>query len=275
MVRGGALLALVTVMGLPAAARAETPTDGRVYVVGDSVLLGARDAIVRGLPGWDVTVDAVVGRSLLGSIHLLEAQRATFGSTVVLALGANDGTDLVEWRRRVDLAMSALAGVPKVVWLTQRAVSSGRAAMNDELRAATTRWPNLEVLDWDATASAHPGYAYGDGLHLTPPGQAALADLLDHELTGPPETATTSPPPVPPSAAPVPRSAATTVPVILARREPLAFSRSTGVTSDTTISVGMLGSVGVALVTAAAASMSRRRRVRRPSRQSRGNAAFG
>ena len=54
--------------------------------------------------------------------------------------------------------------------------------MNDELRAAADRYPNLDVVDWDAQVAAHPEFVYADGLHLTPPGRAAFATAVQQRV---------------------------------------------------------------------------------------------
>jgi hypothetical protein len=74
--------------------------------------------------------------------------------------------------------MSALGSVRRVIWLNQHEWREGRAGMNAELAAAVSRYPTLEVVDWNAQVAAHPDYVYGDGIHLTPPGQAAMAALV-------------------------------------------------------------------------------------------------
>jgi len=150
----------------------------RISVFGDSVLLGAAEEITATLAGNDVSVDAHENVSLLGSLGTLEAARPAIGDVVVLDLGYNDGADLASWRDRIDRAMAILDGVPKVIWIAQRDFAAGRAEMNAELAAAAQRYPNLEVADWNTVVAANPGFVYGDGIHLTPAGQAGMADLV-------------------------------------------------------------------------------------------------
>jgi hypothetical protein len=185
----------------------------RISVFGDSVLLGAAEEIQATLAGNDVTVDAHENLSLLGSLSTFEAARPTMGDVVVLDLGYNDGADLTAWRDRIDRATAILNGVPKVIWLSQRDFAAGRADMNAELVAATQRYPNLEVVDWNTVVDAQPGLVYGDGIHLTPAGQNAMADLVRSRIdayvaariaatstTLPPTTTTTTTTTVAPSA---------------------------------------------------------------------------
>jgi hypothetical protein len=163
----------LTPRGGVAAAVADAPL--RIRMFGDSVMLGAHDDLLAAFPGTDTNVDAIESRSLLGTTPVLVAHPDLLGDVVVLDLGYNDMPDGAVFRERVDAMMQALANVPRVVWLTQSVFQPTRVAMNDELRAAADRYPNLDVVDWDAQVAAHPEYVYADGIHLTPPGRAAFA----------------------------------------------------------------------------------------------------
>jgi hypothetical protein len=160
------------------------PSPLHVSMVGDSVMLGARDDLLASLPGDQVTVDAVENRSLLGAVSLVAPVASAMGDVVVLALGYNDAADPAVFRGRIDSMMGALAPVPAVVWFTQRVFRPDRAPMNQELTAAQQRYPNLQVVDWDATVAAHPDYVYADGIHLTPPGRTAFAALARVAVDG-------------------------------------------------------------------------------------------
>lgn len=175
------------------------PTALHVSMVGDSVMLGARDDLLASLPGDQVTVDAVENRSLLGAVSLVAPEASAMGDVVVLDLGYNDASDPAVFRSRIDSMMGALAPVPAVVWFTQRVFRPDRAPMNQELAAAQQRYPNLRVVDWDAAVAAHPDYVYGDGIHLTTSGRAEFAALAREAVDGYRATrqvpVTTAPPP--------------------------------------------------------------------------------
>jgi hypothetical protein len=174
----GVLAALVVTLAMPTeGASADTPTL-RITMYGDSVMLGARDALLAQFAGQQVSVDAVENRSLLGAISIFQSAGPALGDVVVLDLGYNDSADPAVFRQRIDGAMGALAGVKHVIWLNQHDWGPGRADMNAELAAAATRYPNLEVADWNAEVAAHPEDVYADSIHLTPAGQAAMATMV-------------------------------------------------------------------------------------------------
>jgi hypothetical protein len=171
---------------------------------GDSVLLGAKEELLAAFSDQQATVDAVEDRSLLGTIGMFQSAGAALGDVVVLDLGYNDAADPAVFQSRIDGAMSALSGVKRVIWLNQHDWGPGRAGMNAELVAAATRYPNLEVVDWNAEVAAHPDYVYADAIHLTPAGQTAMATLVREQFdrrgasattttTAPTTTTTTAP----------------------------------------------------------------------------------
>jgi lysophospholipase L1-like esterase len=171
-----AIVALL-MLALPMTRAAAQTAPLRLSMFGDSVMLGARDQLLGRFPDASVTVDAVENRSLLGAVSVLQAAQP-LGDVVVLDLGYNDADDPAGFRQRIDAAMAVLSAVPKVIWLNQREFKAGRAGMNAELAAATARYGNLDVVDWNAEVTAHPEDVYGDGIHLTPAGQSAMAGLV-------------------------------------------------------------------------------------------------
>lgn len=84
--------------------------------------------------------------------------------------------------QRIDAVMQSLPGVRRVIWVNLRRFRVFVPALNVQLAAATTRWPNLEIADWDTRATPDPSLVYADGLHLTPAGQAAMAELIAQHL---------------------------------------------------------------------------------------------
>jgi hypothetical protein len=248
-------LAVAVIVLAASEVTAQTATPLRVSMYGDSVMLGARDQLLAQFAGHDVSVDAVEDRSLLGSIGILRAAGPALGDVVVLDLGYNDGDDPATFRGRIDDAMSALTGVRRVLWLNQREWRAGRAGMNAELVAAVSRYPNLEVLDWNAEVVAHPDAVYGDGIHLTPAGQSAMATLVRRRFDA--YVASTAPT----TTAPPPPTTATVTP----GSRPVAGG-ATGAADDTGIDDRSLALAVVALtlvVGGAALALGRRTTVRR------------
>ena len=176
-------------------------SDTRVFMVADSVALGAAAAIHAALAGRDVTILGHQGIFTSDAAELAWAHRDEIGPTAIVATGYNypvwNPALFDAW---IDQMMTRLtdAGAEHVVWLTlrepplgehdivsvweQNHVADHYPAANDQLRAATARWPQLELADWNA-ASRGGGLTW-DGLHLTPAGAATMADLLADAVDG-------------------------------------------------------------------------------------------
>jgi hypothetical protein len=260
------LAALIPTTLLTNAASAQTPPL-RISMFGDSVLLGAKEQLLAQFAGQDVTVDAVEDRSLLGAIELFRSAGPALGDVVVLDLGYNDSSDPAVFRGRIDDAMSVLAPVKRVIWLNQHDWGPGRAGMNDELSAAASRYPNLDVVDWNAEVAAHPEYVYGDAIHLTPAGQPAMAAVVrehfDRYVTSLTPTTT-----VAPTTTPATTSATTGSVAARARPTPTASTGADdGIDASTVAVVAGAVLLVVALVVLAVVARRRRRRGRRVQRR--------
>jgi hypothetical protein len=160
------------------ASRTSGNDDNRVWVEGDSVLLGTTQTLPAALKGWRVTMDSVGSRRLTQAIPVLRANRSRIGAVLVVQMGNNyipgeDGT----FTAQIDRAMRLLAGVHRVVWVTVAEKWPNRVAVNRAIRAAAARWPMIRIADWAPVIASHRGYAY-DMLHLTPAGRAAMARLI-------------------------------------------------------------------------------------------------
>lgn len=174
-----------------AAASAGAAAPPTVLLIGDSVATGmywndAAIAVVQ--QGLGVYWDVAICRTIDGTscpfdgerpptlIQAVQA-RGTVPSTVVVEVGYNDpaGTFAAE----VDHAMSTLtaAGATRVLWLTMRASRSPYPTLNALLEQATTRWPQLELIDWNAASESHPSWFQTDDVHLTAEGGLAMAHL--------------------------------------------------------------------------------------------------
>lgn len=190
------LVPLVLVGARPAAADGD-----RVFVVTDSVVLGAVPAIRSAFAGWQVDVVGRQGLFANDAAELAWASRAAIGDEVVVAVGYNypvwNPALFDAWIDQM-LGRLTAAGATSVHWVTLRSPVPGADGVvsvweqtgiyrhypeaNAQLRAATARWPQLSLADW-ATVGAGPGLTW-DGIHLKPAGAAKLAALLYDEVAG-------------------------------------------------------------------------------------------
>jgi lysophospholipase L1-like esterase len=177
-----------------------------VLIVGDSVSLGAQAAIGGKLTyhGWHVTQISHESMHTYQANGIVDTNRAAIGEVAIVQLGTNDGMDPGLFQKWLDGLMEHLRDVRRVYWVNLRNFAPWVPAANAVIVDAQNRWPNLRVIDWSGVASPNPALVYGDGYHLNPAGQAAMANLLAITLDAyvterltPPTTA--APPPTQPS----------------------------------------------------------------------------
>jgi hypothetical protein len=187
----GVFVALVALVALVAGTFAPAPPASalsgggqRVYVYGDSVLLGAKGAIEQRLAGkgWVPSVFAHVGANMPETIRLVRSQQNEIPDVVVLGVGNNYFGNPAVFRQQIDDVMSALGRAKRVIWLNLREFRPDRRDANAELAAAAQRWATLEIADWNAVSMSRPGVHYDDGLHLRPEGARLMAELIDQRL---------------------------------------------------------------------------------------------
>jgi hypothetical protein len=169
-----AVFALIAALSSAVPASAGIPA-GR-YAIGDSVMLGARDALIaRGF-----RVNAAVSRQFDDSIRLVRelAAGGHLPVNVVVHLGTNGLIDGADCDRLVHVA-----GRDRHVFLvTVKVPRPYRDPNNARLRACAHRHDNASVIDWYGLSRYHRAWFYSDGYHLRPIGRHAYAALLDRSV---------------------------------------------------------------------------------------------
>lgn len=191
-----------TVAAEPVAGRAEVaPRDRRIYMVTESVGLGARSAMpVAFGPDWQVTVDGTPALFVeqLESKHVrarMVSDPSVFGDVAIVAGGHNyPYWDPARFDRSVDSMIGALreAGVKRIYWVTLREVkpqfvtpSAWRQVqpyfwyfpeVNRRLEAAVQRHPDLILVDW--TSAADRSDITYDAIHLNTVGARVYSELV-------------------------------------------------------------------------------------------------
>jgi hypothetical protein len=148
-----------------------------VWLIGDSILDGGRDAVEAGLSGWSVTLDAEVGRPASSGVPLATDAAEQSADVVVMELGTNDSStgdfrdDLIE-------TLDVLSGVPLVVWQTAKGPGDETSipVVNEAIRAIVPTYPNAVLADWEAFAPEEALQV--DGIHPDEGFERLEAELL-------------------------------------------------------------------------------------------------
>jgi hypothetical protein len=145
-----------------------------VQMIGDSILDGGQTAVIDGLPGWQTTIDAIVGRGSDGAAGAAEALPLPTTDAVVIEIGVNDHSPdatAANAQRIVD----ALGEARVLVWLTAHGPDTTVPAINQAIEDTIGRIPNGTVLDWNELVPLDA--LNSDGVH--PDDQTVLASILD------------------------------------------------------------------------------------------------
>jgi hypothetical protein len=180
---------LAAVLALTGNAAAAPP---RATVLADSVGgvlfwdAGAREKLGRRL---DLRVEQLTCRKLVepgcpaygndapeSALATVQRLGPELGRIVIVNVGYNDPAD--GYAQDLDQVMRALlaADVEHVIWVTLSEREGVWAQINDQIRAAPARWPQLTVADWAHVPAAEDWFF--DDAHLTYLGASAYALFL-------------------------------------------------------------------------------------------------
>jgi len=135
-----------------------------VWLIGDSILDGGRDAVEAGLSDWSVALDAEVGRSSSSGVALAIDAVEQDADVVVVELGTNDSS-AETFRGYLIETLDNLASVPLVIWQTTRGPEGDLTipAVNQAIREVVPTYPNIAIADWEVSV---PEEAFQtDGVH--------------------------------------------------------------------------------------------------------------
>ena len=150
----------------------------RVMVIGDSVVLGATNAIYNTVPS--VFVDALGSRNMVDGISLIAGYRAANGGTLPYIIVVGLVTNYVDMGVGTLQAIMEAAGPGhQFVFMTGYCGDYSRDAQNSTIRWMANNNSNVHVGDWAVVAAPNVDwYTYADHIHLTPAGRQAYADLI-------------------------------------------------------------------------------------------------
>lgn len=140
-------------------------------------MLGAQPVLAeRG-----VVVDAQQSRQMVDYLPVVQglAAQRLLGDVVIVHLGTNGSFS----DETMTAFFDALGAVPRVYVLTVHADRGWTADNNERILSLPGRYPNVQVIDWNALVTTCPGNClYEDGIHLPPDGRRFYADLIFQAL---------------------------------------------------------------------------------------------
>jgi peptidoglycan/LPS O-acetylase OafA/YrhL len=166
----------------PATTPTTVPPATKVTAIGDSVMLGAHDALAQAVGAIPLAlqIDATVSRQFDDAIEVagLLGAAGVLGDRVVVHLGTNG----VIRPEQLEELLQALSGVPRILLVNASVPRPWEQQVNETLAAGAASYRNARLVDWKAASVAHPEYFVDDGVHLTPEGAAAYGQLIASSL---------------------------------------------------------------------------------------------
>jgi hypothetical protein len=150
----------------------------RVTAIGDSVMLGAVNALEDDIDG--IEIDAAISRQTSAAIELLRSRSAAgqLGDVVIVHMGNNG----VFTASQFDSMMGVLADVPRVVFVNVKVPRTWEAPNDAVIADGVQRYANTILLDWRNASIDRPDFFWDDGIHLRPEGAAAYAELIESRI---------------------------------------------------------------------------------------------
>ncbi len=198
-------IALVAALALLSAADGRSSPQ-RVTLIGDSVaeVLAQNPGPEQMLAqGFDLQLQTQACRKLVdpgcysgsppSALDVVQSLGSQLGPIVVVDVGYNDIAPT--YQAGLDEVMTALvgAGVQHVIWVTLDEAQQAWSEIDQVIRAAPTRWPQLTVADWAPVSAGQPWF--NDLAHLNYAGAVGLASFLRPYLLAACGAACAPPPP--------------------------------------------------------------------------------
>jgi hypothetical protein len=151
-----------------------SPPPGWIAGIGDSVMLGAKEAVEERI--WYGMVDASVSRQFLDAPKLVSELMALPEAPQAILIGL--GTNGAIQTRHFDDTMEAAGPDTEVVFVNVRVPRDWEAESNAQLAAGVERYDNATLVDWFGAADDHDDLFAGDGFHPSIAGRVVYAELI-------------------------------------------------------------------------------------------------
>jgi len=156
-------------------------TPSRMVLVGDSLAVGIQSALTNALSGWSLTTNGRVSRPLAEGMGIVRgiSERPP---VLAISLFTNDSPGAVDTlRSAVRETITRQAGHGCVVWATIVRPAVGGvtyARANQALAELSAENPAvMKLVPWAQQVEAHPEWLASDGVHATPAGYSARAQM--------------------------------------------------------------------------------------------------
>lgn len=153
-----------------------TEKDG-LWVTGDSVILGIRSVLEENQP--ISLVNARIGRQAPELLEvLIQDQPQALESPIIFNLGNNNALS----REQVEQIFEVVKAQPQIIVVNTAVPRPWRDGNNQIISEVAAKYPQADVIDWNAISEGHPEYFAPDGVHLVPAGVNAYVSAILERL---------------------------------------------------------------------------------------------
>lgn len=167
----------------PLTRRTSTPSPAlpRATLIGDSIMQGAAP-MIEDVLGSTIYLDAVRKRKMEDVPALVEtlSREGHLSRVVVIHLGSNRPFEAPVF----DAIMKALLAhnVERVIFINVHRPIGWEYYINQKFAEGVRRWPQAELIDWDAMAHSEQGWFIRDQTHLSYAGSEIYVDAIRQKL---------------------------------------------------------------------------------------------
>lgn len=148
-----------------------------LWVTGDSVILGIRSVLEENQP--ISLVNARIGRQAPELLEvLIQDQPQALDSPIIFNLGNNN----VLSREQVEQIFEVVKAQPQIIVVNTAVPRPWRDGNNQIISEVAAKYPQADVVDWNAISEGHPEYFAPDGVHLVPAGVNAYVSAILEKL---------------------------------------------------------------------------------------------
>ncbi|MEY2837279.1 MAG: hypothetical protein RLZ46_661 [Actinomycetota bacterium] len=153
-----------------------TEKDG-LWVTGDSVILGIRSVLEENQP--ISLVNARIGRQAPELLEvIIQDQPQALDSPIIFNLGNNNALS----REQVEQIFEVVKAQPQIIVVNTAVPRPWRDGNNQIISEVAAKYPQADVVDWNAISEGHPEYFAPDGVHLVPAGVNAYVSAILEKL---------------------------------------------------------------------------------------------
>lgn len=151
----------------------------KIYAIGDSVMLGASDALLKTVPC--LNIDAKVGRGLNDAMSVIDqANNANITPEIyIIHIGNNELLSQDKLKR----LNSFLDQNTKIIFLNLKLPRNYESANNNEIVSFVEMHPDkVFLIDWKSYSNDMPNIFWKDGIHLNRIGTTEYSALISRKL---------------------------------------------------------------------------------------------